>query len=96
MMTIRIELEADEERALQEHARLSGRNVADYVLDIVHEHIKATDESLNVDHVLDHEAVASSAGDADDSITLDQVRAGTATIKDSMARVVIEEERAER
>jgi hypothetical protein len=95
-MTIHIELEADEERALREHARLSGRNVADYVLGIVHEHIKATDEALNFDQLLDHEAVASSARDADDSITLDQVRAGTSTIKDSMARVVIEDERAER
>ena len=34
--------------------------------------------------------------EADDTITLEEVPATTAKIQDSMARVVIEEERAER
>jgi hypothetical protein len=39
---------------------------------------------------------ASCEKEADDRISLEEVRAATAKIKDSMARVVIEEERAER
>lgn len=48
------------------------------------------------DYLLDHDAVVYCEREADDSITLEEVRAGTSSIKDSMARVVIEEERAER
>ena len=46
--------------------------------------------------LIDDEAIASCEKEADDSITLEAVRAATSKIKDSMARVVIEEERAER
>ena len=35
-------------------------------------------------------------GEADDGVTLDEVLEATSTIKDSMARVIIEEERADR
>ena len=49
-----------------------------------------------MEDLIDHEAIASCTKEADDSITLEDVRAGTSTIKDSMARVVIEEELAER
>ena len=52
---------------------------------------KATPEDL-----IDWEAIASCEKEADDSITLEEVRAATSKIKGSMARVVIEEERAER
>ena len=48
------------------------------------------------DHLIDDDAIAYCEREADDTITLDEVRAATSTIKDSMARVVIEEERAER
>jgi hypothetical protein len=48
------------------------------------------------DHLIDDDAIAYCEREADDSITLDEVRAATSSIKDSMARVVIEEERAER
>ncbi|QEH39070.1 hypothetical protein OJF2_76820 [Aquisphaera giovannonii] len=48
------------------------------------------------DDLIDHDAIAYCEREADDRITLDQVRAATSSIKDSMARVVIEEERAER
>ncbi len=48
------------------------------------------------DHLIDYDAIAYCEREADDSITLDEVRAATSSIKDSMARVVIEEERAER
>jgi len=106
-MTINIELRPEEELALLERARTSGRDLASYVQQILHEHIHtpdpdigrdeaAAEASFTVEDLVDHEALASCRKEADDSITLEEVRAGTSTIKDSMARVVIEEERAER
>jgi putative addiction module CopG family antidote len=53
-------------------------------------------EKPTLDDLIDYDAIASCEKEADDTITLEEVRAGTSTIKDSMARVVIEEERAER
>jgi Arc/MetJ-type ribon-helix-helix transcriptional regulator len=52
---------------------------------------KAADEDL-----IDYEAVTSCEKEVDDTVTLEAVRFATSKIKDSMARVVIEEERAER
>ncbi len=54
-----------------------------------------TAATLIPDHLIDHDAIAYCEREADNSITLDEVRAATSSIKDSMARVVIEEERAE-
>jgi putative addiction module CopG family antidote len=45
---------------------------------------------------IDREFVEYCAREADDGVTLDEVLQATSTIKDSMARVIIEEERAER
>ncbi len=93
----------DEERALSQRARGSGRDLAEYVHQILQEHIRATvqDEEaaaipLTPDDLIDHDAIAYCQREADDTITLEEVRAATAKIQDSMARVVIEEERAER
>jgi Arc/MetJ-type ribon-helix-helix transcriptional regulator len=55
----------------------------------------ASEKPMLVD-LIDYDAIASCEKEADDSITLEEVRAATSTIKDSMSRVVIEEERAER
>ena len=52
---------------------------------------KAAEEDL-----IDYEAIASCEKEADDSVTLEAVRVATSKIKGTMARVVIEEERAER
>jgi putative addiction module CopG family antidote len=49
-----------------------------------------------LDDLIDHESVEFCAREADDGVTLDEVLEATSTIKDSMARVIIEEERAER
>jgi hypothetical protein len=106
-MTINIELKPDEERALLERARTSGRDLAGYVHQILEQHLRTTEpesgleesanvENLTLEDLIDWEAIASCEKEADDSITLEEVRAATAKIKDSMARVVIEEERAER
>lgn len=48
------------------------------------------------DELIDHEFVAYCEREADDSVTLEEVRASTSKIKDSMARVIIEDERADR
>jgi putative addiction module CopG family antidote len=49
-----------------------------------------------LDDLIDHEFVEYCAREGDDGVTLDEVLEATSTIKDSMARVIIEEERAER
>lgn len=101
-MAINIELRPDEERALSERARGSGRDVTEYVHQVLQDHIRATGQGECVagtpsvpDDLIDYDAIAYCERDADDSITLEEVRAATAKIQDSMARVVIEEERAE-
>lgn len=57
---------------------------------------ETAEEKPSLGDLIDHEAIAYCEREADDSITLEEVRAATAKIKDSMARVVIEDERAER
>jgi len=49
-----------------------------------------------IDDLIDHEFVEYCAREADDGGTLEEVLEATLTIKDSMARVIIEEERANR
>ena len=106
-MTIEIELRPEEERALLERARLSGSDLAGYVRQLLQVHLQAPQPGTGNDQfaslatpgledLIDYEAITSCARDADDSITLAEVRAATSKIRDSMARVVIEEERAER
>jgi hypothetical protein len=106
-MTITIELKPEEERALRERARVSGRDLAGYIHQILRGHLRTSEPDSRQtgvvngatppwDDLIDHEAIASCEKQADDSITLDEVRAATSKIRDSMARVVIEEERAER
>jgi len=102
-MTINIELGPDEEEALSQRARGSGRDLTEYVHQILQEHLRATSQDERAaatspipDDLIDHDAIAYCEKEADDTITLEEVRAATAKIQDSMARVVIEEERAER
>jgi hypothetical protein len=40
IMTINIELKPDEERALLERARVSGRDLAGYVHQVIEEHLR--------------------------------------------------------
>ena len=49
-----------------------------------------------LDDLIDHEFVESCARENDDDVTLEEVLERTSSIKDSMARVIIEEERADR
>ena len=52
--------------------------------------------TTTLDECIDQEFVEYCAREADDGVTLDEVLEVTARIKDSMARVIIEEERADR
>ena len=49
-----------------------------------------------LDDLIDHEFVEYCARENDDDVTLEEVLEGTSSIKDSMARVIIEEESADR
>jgi putative addiction module CopG family antidote len=49
-----------------------------------------------LDDFIDHEFVEHCSREADESLSLDEVLQATSTINDSMARVIIEEERADR
>ena len=103
-MTINIELGPDDERALSQRHRGSGRDLTEYVHQILQEHIRtpsqderAAEIPPTLDDLIDHDAIAyCEEREADDSITLEEVRAATAKIQDSMAHIIIEEERAER
>jgi hypothetical protein len=99
------ESKPEEERALLERARLSGRNLVQYAPQILRDHIgsparetaeEADGAKPTLEDLVDYDAIAYCEKEADDSITLEEVRAATSRIKDSMARVVIEEERRER
>ncbi|MFI5455277.1 MAG: hypothetical protein ACHRXM_07470 [Isosphaerales bacterium] len=51
---------------------------------------------LTVDDLIDHEFVEFCAREADDTVSLEEVLKATCRIEDSMARVIIEDERADR
>jgi len=99
-MTIRIELKPDEERALRERARSAGRDPVQYAHEVIRDHIgqkegaRKTEPTL--EDLMDHEYIAYCTREADDDVSLEEVLEATSKIKDSMARVIIEEERADR
>jgi hypothetical protein len=95
-MTIHIELKPDEERALIERARQSGHELSDYIHQVIQAHILSPASAI--EDLLDHEAVEACAREIEGKIipTLEEVLRATSKIKDSMARVIIEEERADR
>ncbi len=99
-MAINIELRPDEERALAERARGSGRDVTEYVHQVLQDHIRATgqDECAagippGTEEFVDYEAIASCARAVEGKAvpSLDEVRRMHAAIPGSMAQAVIEE-----
>ena len=81
-MTINIELGPDEEEALSQRARGSGRDLTEYVHQILQEHLRATSQDERAaatpqipDDLIDHDAIAYCEREADDTITLEEVRA---------------------
>lgn len=53
-------------------------------------------EAHGADSLLDAAFMADCEREGDDAVTVEEVRAATASIRDSMSRVIVEEERAER
>lgn len=99
-MTIHIELGPDEERALSLRARGSGRDLTQYVHQILQDHLRATvqDERAAAtpptpEDLIDHEAIASCARAIEGQAvpSLDEVRRMLATIPGSMAQAVSQE-----
>ena len=96
-MTIPIELTPDEERLLLEQARLRGRDPAQYAHDIIRGHVFRGQASTSaLESLLDDDFLAYCEREADRDVTLEEILEATSKIQDSMARVIIEEERAER
>ena len=103
-MTINIELKPDEERALLERARASGRDLAGYVHQVLEQHLRpsepvsgpgesANGADLTLEDLIDWEAIESCAREVEgkDVPSIEEVRQRLAKIPGSMAQAVIEE-----
>ena len=96
-MTIHIELNPDEERALMEQARLSGLDPSRFVREIVRGHVTRSHGTASLpESLLDHDFLAYCDREAEDDVTLEEVLKATSKIQDSMTRVIVEDERADR
>ena len=103
-MTINIHLEPDEERAILERARLCGRDPAQYVQQIIRDHIQhgpspgsagngvSLEAATTLEDLIDHQFVANCALDNElDITTIDEVRQSLAKIPGSLAKDIIAE-----
>jgi hypothetical protein len=93
-MTLKIELNPEEEKALREQARRNGRDPEQYARQIIRDHIGVAGAAL--EDLIDREFSTYCEREGDESVTRDEVLEATSPIQDSMARVIVEEERAER
>ncbi len=83
-------IEGTWEDVIQRSDELAGHRVRVIVLD------SPPPSSAVPEDLLDREFMAYCAREADEQVTLEQVLQATSKIEDSMSRVLIEEERAER
>src|SRR5262245_1794947 len=100
-MTIHIELKPEEEQVLLERARLSGRDPAQYVQELVRDHIQAAPRGAGsdgghvkgIDDLIDHEFVAYCEREAEgqDIPTNEEVRRMLSKIPGSLAEEIIAE-----
>jgi hypothetical protein len=103
-MTINIHLEPDEERAILERARLCGRDPAQYVQQLIRDHIQhgpspgsagngaSLEAATSLEDLIDHQFVAACARDNElDIPTIEEVRQGLAKIAGSLAQDIIAE-----
>jgi hypothetical protein len=103
-MTINIELQPEEERALLERARISGRDLAGYIHQLLQGHLRtpksASDEPEGpnggapaLEELIDYEAIESCAREVEgkDVPSIEEVRQMLSKIPGSMAQVVIAE-----
>jgi hypothetical protein len=99
-MTIPIELEPDEERALLERARVCDQDPVQYARQIIRDHIgtlprETTPEGTTpakpaLEDLIDHEFIASCARqDSGDAPTIEQVRKALSKIPGSLAEEII-------
>ena len=99
-MTLPIELEPDEERALLESARLCGRDPVQHAQQIIRENIRGSlgepaEEGTNqskptLEDLIDHEFIADCARqDSGDAPTIEEVRELLAKIPGSLAEEII-------
>jgi Arc/MetJ-type ribon-helix-helix transcriptional regulator len=78
-------------------SRRSGQYPSeDAVVEAALRALRTEETSAAVEDLIDASFVAYCAREGDDTITLDEVRAATASIPGSMAQAIINEERAER
>ena len=103
-MTINIELKPDEEQALCERARLSGRDPAQYVQKLIRDDIQSrprpsgpdeipAEEAAALDALIDHEFVADCEREIEgkDIPTIEEVRQRLSRIPGSLAQEIIAE-----
>ena len=103
-MTFNIQLEPDEERAILQRARLRGRDPAQYVRQIIRDHIEhgpppggagnvgPLEDATTLDDLIDHQFVADCARDIEMDIpTIEELRQGLAKIPGSLSKDIIAE-----
>jgi hypothetical protein len=100
-MTIHIELKPEEEQALLERARSSGRDPAQYLQELVRDHIQAAPRedigavgsTKGIDDLIDHEFVAECERELEgkDIPTIEEVRQMLSKIPGSLAEEIIAE-----
>ena len=103
-MTIKIDLQPHEERALRERARMSGKDLAGFIHQLLLGHLRtATSDSddteganvgaSTVEDLIDYEAIESCSREVEgkDVPSIKEVRQVLSKIPGSMAQVVIEE-----
>jgi hypothetical protein len=98
-MTIQVELKPEEEQALLERARLSGRDPAQYLQELVRDHIRAAPPedvreagcAKGIDDLIDHEFVAECEREIEgkDVPTIEEVRQMLSKIPGSLAEEII-------
>jgi hypothetical protein len=103
-MTLNIELKPDEERALLERARLSGRDPAQYVQKLIRDDLQSSprssgrdeaspEEAAALEALIDHEFVADCEREIEgkDIPTIEEVRQMLSKIPGSLAQEIIAE-----
>jgi hypothetical protein len=103
-MTLNIDLKPDEERALLERARMSGRDPVQYVQELIRDDIRslprpsgrdeaAAKEAAALDALIDHEFVAECESEIEgkDIPTIEEVRRMLSKIPGSLAQEIIAE-----
>jgi hypothetical protein len=103
-MTVNIELQPDDERALRERARASGRDLAGYIHQLLAGHLRspkpgsehaeeANGGTAPVRDLIDYEAIEACAREVKGKVvpSIEEVRDMLSKIPGSMAQMVVDE-----